>query len=77
MTDYYFVQTTNIDFTVYNILSFIIYLGSTSAAGNYVKAGSPASPHGTRHQPHRTRSPQGSCRIEFVQASAHKLKAKA
>ena len=77
MTDYYFVQTTNTYFIVYNILSFIIYFGSTSAAENDVKAGSPTSPHGTRRQPHPTRSPQGSCRIEFVQASAHKLKAKA
>jgi len=60
-----------------DIMSFIIYLGSTSAAGNDVKAGSPASPHRTRHQPHPTRSPQGSCSIESVQALAHKLKAKA
>jgi len=37
------VQTTDTDFTAYNIVSFILYLGSTSAAGNDVEAGGPAT----------------------------------
>ena len=43
-TDWLLVcENNNTDSTVYNIVSFIIYLGSTSAAGNDVKAGSPAT----------------------------------